>query len=172
MKLKGLSKPSDAPYFLETAVKFDISHRLHSRGNAMILATTGAFHDLEVSLLQKNNKKLVYNWLPGYPTNDSFSGHRSISSQLDGKKKILYHFTVYSEGVEYHILEKFSIEPSTEEHCTSKLISWYEAFNHCRSIGGYLPEFKSRKELEKFSATLKGSDAFALEAIYIGLKER
>ena len=172
LKLKGLSKPSNVPYFLETAVKFDISHRFHSRGNAMILATPGAFHDLEISLLQKKYKKLVYNWLLGYPTKDSFSGHRTISSQSIGEKKTLYHFTIYSEGVEYHFLEKFSIAPRTEERCTSKLISWNEAFNHCRNIGGYLPEFKSRKELEKFSATLKGSDAFAFEAIYIGLKER
>ena len=174
LKFKGLSRPSDVTYLLETAVTLRISHLLHRHHNSMILSVPGAFHHLEISLLDKHYKKLEYNWLLVDPAKVSATGQ--ISS--DGINKFLYRLVVHSGTVEYHISETFAqalespslAKYSWKKKCISKPLSWNQAFNYCVSIGEYLPEFKSSKEQEQLTTTLKSLEAFSFEAIYIGLK--
>ena len=48
--------------------------------------------------------------------------------------------------------------------------SWNEASKLCRKLGGFLPHFKNRDELEAFtSIPLKSLKIPSLEAIFIGL---
>ena len=49
-------------------------------------------------------------------------------------------------------------------------ISWNEASEICNKLGGYLPHFTSRDELEEFIAMLLQSDKLPfVEAVHIGL---
>ena len=49
-------------------------------------------------------------------------------------------------------------------------ISWNEASEICKKLGGYLPHFPSRNELDKFIVMLLKSDKLPfIEALYIGL---
>ena len=179
-KFKGFSRPSDATYLLETAVKFSISHLLHKHQNSIILAVPGAFHHLEISLLQKHLKTLEYNWLSVDPAKFSVTGQISPYSDGSNTDTFLYQLIVHSEGVEYHILEMFSGSVRrphinhiyVQKRCISRTQSWNQALKYCISIGGSLPEVKSRKEQEKLTTILEGLDAFSFEAIYIGLKRR
>ena len=50
------------------------------------------------------------------------------------------------------------------------LVSWKEASDLCREAGGYLPNFRSRNELEELISLMKLSeDINPHEAIYVGL---
>ena len=56
-------------------------------------------------------------------------------------------------------------------HIQLEKISWIEAANLCKHIGGYLPSFTSLQEQDELIAFLKLSrDIPAIEAVYIGLK--
>ena len=60
--------------------------------------------------------------------------------------------------------EKYFLYPETFYH------SWNSANIICNRIGGHLPEFNSRKDLEEFVSFLKQRPNLpVLEAIYIGL---
>ena len=52
-------------------------------------------------------------------------------------------------------------------------ISWNEASEICSNLGGYLPHFTSRDEMDEFIALLLKSDKLPfIEAIHIGLTHR
>ena len=73
-----------------------------------------------------------------------------------------YHYILYSKEFAHSDLERLT-DPSG-------YTSWREASKLCRDIGGYLPYFTSREELDQLLAWLKLSpDIHPIEALYIGL---
>ena len=73
-----------------------------------------------------------------------------------------YNYIIYSKEYSF-----FKFERLTD---TSGYISWSEASELCRDIGGYLPYFTSREQLDKLLALLKlSSEIYPIEALYIGL---
>ena len=54
--------------------------------------------------------------------------------------------------------------------CAAEPLSWNQASQKCKDIGGSLPQFFSREEQEEIQYLLKMSDdLYAIEALYIGL---
>ena len=73
-----------------------------------------------------------------------------------------YHYILYTKEFAFFEFERLKD--------TSDYTSWREASELCRDIGGYLPYFTSREELDKLLAFLKlSSEIHPIEAVYIGL---
>ena len=73
-----------------------------------------------------------------------------------------YHYILYSKEFAFFEFERLKD--------TSDYTSWREASELCRDIGGYLPYFTSKEELDELLAFLKlSSEIHPIEAVYIGL---
>ena len=72
-----------------------------------------------------------------------------------------YHYIIYSKEYSFFEFERLRDK--------SGYTSWSEASELCRDIGGYLPYFTSREEMDKLLAFLKLSEIYPIEALYIGL---
>ena len=73
-----------------------------------------------------------------------------------------YNYIIYSKEYSFFEFERL--------RDISGYISWSEASELCRNIGGHVPFFTSREQLDKLLALLKlSSEIHPIEALYIGL---
>ena len=87
----------------------------------------------------------------------------SVIKQIGSK---LYHF-----NKTYHLpCTRLPNDPFYIMVCAAERLSWNQASQKCKGIGGSLPEFFSREEQEEMLYLLKVSDdLYSIEALYIGL---
>ena len=123
---------------------------------------------LNIMWLHDNYKKYAKNsnslWT------ESRKGYTNVEKySLEYKSCVNVSFINYSH---YFILysNEFGYSGFDRLENPSGYISWREASELCRDIGGYLPYFTSREELDELLALLKLSpDIHPIEALYIGL---
>ena len=76
---------------------------------------------------------------------------------------------MFYQSDRYYIFLETNYNESVDLNASAYL-TWNEAHAACRSIGGELPYFNSRRELEELMAFLKLNAGIPpLKAIYIGL---
>ena len=108
--------------------------------------------------LDTNNTKLTVTWLP-----ENYNMYLEFLNQ-PRKSFSPHNFTslsYYVPGEMYFIAVK---------HFKLKL-TWEQASKHCRDMGGYLPYFTNRKQLEELLAFMKLSrHVRPVPLVFIGLR--
>ena len=146
-------------------------------GSVVVVALSGNMDYAAISSNGSFPSLVEYQWV--YP---QFSKTpKGIKSQLCGGNLDLLSSTRIFSVIKqigsryYHFKKTFALPCEWSRffyafHCAAEPLSWIQAAKKCNAIGGSLPEFLSREELEEVQYLLKVSrDLYSIEALCIGL---